>query len=116
MRTIFKIKAIAGSAFALLFGLLCVMDNLEISENPYEYSMVYHFDESSAEWRLRSIEHYKMWDLMEASICGLYIILNIFFLVRGNRYLKYILLAIEVFVFIYFIIAFYQWSASGFDH
>lgn len=116
MRMALKIKAIIGTILALLFGIVCLFDYLSVGGNSSEYQMVYHFSESSQYWKFKSIENFKVWNLIQISICVFYIILNIFFLIKGSKYLKYVLLTIESLAVIWVILQVYQWYGSGFDH
>jgi hypothetical protein len=111
-----KIKAIIGIILALLFGIVCLFDYLSIGRNSSEYQMVYHFSETSQYWKFQSIGNYRAWNLIQISICSIYIILNIFFLIKGSRYLKCVLLGIESLAVIWVILQVYQWYGSGFDH
>lgn len=113
---VLKIKAIIGILLALLFGIVCLFDFLSVSGNPSEYQIVYHFSESSQYWKFQSIENYRIWNLIQISISSIYIILNVFFLIKGSKYLKYVLLTIESLVIIWAILQVYQWYSSGFDH
>lgn len=111
-----KIKAIIGIILALLVIAVCLFDYLSVEENSSEYQMIYHFSESSQYWKYQSIRNYRVWNLMQVMISGIYIILNIFFLRNGSKYLKYVLLVIESLAVIWVMLQVYQWYGSGFDH
>ena len=111
-----KIKAIIGIILALLFGIVCLFDYLSVGGNSSEYQIVYHFSETSQYWKFQSIGNYRVWNLIQISICSIYVILNVFFLIKGSKHLKYALFAIESLAVIWVTLQVYQWYGSGFDH
>lgn len=116
MKIALKIKAIIGIIVALLLGIVCLFDYFSINIDSSEYEMIYHISKDSSYWRFQSIENFKIWNVIQISLCSIYILLNIFFLIKEGKYIKYVLLAVESLVIILIILQILLWYGSGFDH
>lgn len=113
---ILKIKVILFVLLASFFVFICLDEYYSVKQNSYEYKMIYHFSEDSEYWKYRSIENYQKWNLIMASLTIGYIFLNVVFLIKKNKKLKYTLFFIEISLLIKIVYDFYQWYLIGFDH
>jgi hypothetical protein len=112
----FKIKAFVGIIVALLFSIVCLSEFLSVVEYSAEYQMVYHFAENSEYWKYQSIENYKLWNLTQAVVSSIYILLNVVYIRKRSTNVQYVLLMLESIAIISVIQHLYQWYSSGFDH
>lgn len=116
MKKAYLVKTIILMLLSSVFALVCLGEYNSIEQNLAEYMKVYHFSEDSPIWKYRSISNYKTWNLILFSILSLYLIVNILFLIKRRKYLKYTIIGMDIIALFWFIFSVINWYKIGFDH
>lgn len=113
-----KIKSYIGIVIALFTSLIYLFGIIDYNANPLEYERVYHIGSKGVEWKYQNGQNFITWNIGLIIIAVLYIIANLFFLLKfkENKVLKFIILCVEVIFLIWIIWSLYKWYLIDFDH
>lgn len=116
MDKFFKWKSYILIGLSVILIFLILADTYSISISPEEYAKIYNFSEISTEWKFKSVINYIISNITFIFFLIIYILLNMFFLIKRNKSIKKTILVIEIVILIYLIINLFISYQNGFDH
>lgn len=116
MMNLIKIINLLAITVGLIMALVFFSEFRSITENPIDYTNVYHISPNSPEWQFQSIDNFQNWNIVAGIVALLYVSLNGFCLFTKQIKFRYAIMILNVILIITAIVNFYIWSASGFDH
>ncbi len=116
MELFIKIKSLLAIGIGLVIALVFFSEISAITQNPIDYTNIYHISKSSIEWKYQSIENFQKWNLIAGIITLLYVVLSALSLFMKQTRIKYAILFVDGLLVVISIVNFYIWSTSGFDH